>query len=65
MPDNIPAKLIELRGKKSRSEVAKELGISLSAITMYETGARVPRDDIKVKIAKLYNTSVESIFFNN
>lgn len=64
MREGVPAKLIRLRGTRSRGEVAKELGISLSAITMYETGERIPRDDIKVKLAKLYGVSVESLFFS-
>ncbi|MCH4205165.1 MAG: hypothetical protein LKF53_02075 [Solobacterium sp.] len=30
---------------------------------MYETGKRVPRDEIKMKISKYYKKSVGSIFF--
>ena len=59
----IAKKLIMLRGDKSRLEVSKALGLTKSAIAMYERGARVPRDDIKVKIAKFYGKSVEEIFF--
>ena len=33
------------------------------AISQYESGARVPRDEIKVRIAKYYGVSVESLFF--
>lgn len=64
MADNIAEKLIELRGKKSREEVAKALGLSISAISMYENGERIPRDSIKIKIANYYNKSVQEIFFN-
>jgi transcriptional regulator with XRE-family HTH domain len=56
-------KLIKLRGRKSREEVAKDLGVSTSALTKYERGERTPRDQIKVKIAEYYNSSVASIFF--
>lgn len=56
--------LIGLRGKKSREEVANALGISVSALSMYENGARVPRDEIKIKIATYYKRSVQYIFFN-
>lgn len=59
----IGKKLIALRGNKSQVEVSGALGISSSALSMYETGERVPRDEIKIKIADYYNQSVESIFF--
>lgn len=61
---NIVTNLVKLRGNRTQGEVAKELGISPSAYAMYETGQRVPRDEIKVKIAKLYNRSVQFIFFS-
>lgn len=57
-------KLVKLRGKKTQKEVAKALGISISALAMYEVGKRVPRDEIKIKIAKYYEESIEAIFFN-
>ena len=57
-------KLKELRGDKSQAEVAEALGISASAYAMYETGKRVPRDDLKVAIAKYFNTTVSYIFYN-
>ena len=56
--------LISLRGTKRREEVAAALGLSLSAICMYETGQRVPRDEIKIALADYYGTTVEAIFFN-
>lgn len=55
-------KLREERNK-SRQEVAEAIGVSLSAITMYELGQRIPRDEVKKKIAEYYNKSVQSIFF--
>lgn len=59
----IAKKLIELRGDKSRAEVAKALNISLSAIAMYENGERIPRDEVKIAIADYYGVSVADIFF--
>lgn len=56
-------KLIALRGEKPREDVAKDLGISLSALAMYERDERTPRDEIKVKIARYYQTSVQEVFF--
>lgn len=63
MKRDIGEKLKYLRGKRSRREVAKALGISISAIQMYENGRRIPRDDIKVKIAKYYGVSVDHLFY--
>lgn len=34
-----------------------------SALGMYETEKRVPRDTIKVKLAAYYKTSVQWIFY--
>lgn len=55
-------KLRKLRGNRSRQEVAEACGISVSALAMYEAGERVPRDEIKIKLAKFYNCSVSYIF---
>lgn len=60
----IGQRLLKLRQKmqKSREEVAFNVGISVSALTMYEIGKRVPRDEIKVRLADYYKCSVASIF---
>lgn len=47
----------------TQKELAEQLEISESAITMYESGRRVPRDEMKVSIAKFFEKSVDSIFF--
>lgn len=57
-------RLVDARGDRSRAEVASTLGISLSALAMYENGARVPRDEIKERMAALYETSVGALFFD-
>lgn len=62
-PKVIGKRLRQLRGKKSQAEVANSLEISRSALAMYEQGRRVPRDEIKLKIARYYETSVQEIFF--
>lgn len=56
--------LLELRKKykKTTKEVANSCNISRSAISMYENGKRIPRDDIKIKLANYYNVSIEEIF---
>lgn len=55
----------ELReGKKETiEEVSNAVKTSSSAIAMYETGKRIPRDEIKIRIAEHYGVPVESIFF--
>ena len=52
--DVIAKRLLKLRGEKSREEVARANGISASALAMYEIGERIPRDEIKVSLAKYY-----------
>lgn len=59
----IGQRLISLRGNKSLTDVAGDLHISISALSMYENDKRVPRDEVKKQLAEYYNTSVESIFF--
>lgn len=59
----IGTRLRDLRGNIPSAKVCEEIGISRSALTMYETGQRVPRDEIKVALARCYNTTVEAIFF--
>lgn len=58
------AKLRALRGNRPQREVAEAVGISMSAYCAYELEARVPRDSVKVKLAKYYNQSVQEIFFD-
>ena len=59
----IGARLIELRGNKTQGKVAQDLGITPSSLPMYENGERIPRDEVKIKIAKYYDTTVEAIFY--
>ena len=56
-------RLREARGDIPRAVVAETVGISLSAISMYECGSRIPRDEIKVKLAELYGRTVQDLFF--
>lgn len=47
----------------SRDIAAAEIGISSSALGMYEQGSRTPRDEIKMAIATYYGHTVQEIFF--
>lgn len=60
----IAEKLIAMRGEKTQAEVAKSIGISKSSLAMYETGQRVPRDEIKLALANYYGATVQDIFFS-
>ena len=55
--------LRQLRGTRSREEIAKAVNISTSAIAMYENEERSPRDEIKLRLADYFGTSVQEIFF--
>lgn len=60
----IAEKLIGLRTEKglTQQQLADFLGISVSAVTNYELGIRIPRDEIKIRYAKFFNRSVSDIF---
>lgn len=60
---DLGTKLKEARGEIPRAKVCEDIGISLSTLTMYELGQRIPRDEIKKRLAKYYNTSVEALFY--
>ena len=59
----IGERLIKLRGSIPRDTVAKSIGISVSAISMYENGERIPRDAIKIKLADFYGKKCAGNFF--
>ena len=59
----IGKRLVELRGEKTQDEVATALNISVSALSMYERGERIPRDNIKIRISQYYKKPIHKIFF--
>ena len=56
--------LRELRGSTKQKEVAKQVGITTSYYGMIETGSRKPSLDVAMRLAKHFNVSAESIFFD-
>jgi len=58
----IGKRLRELRGNISQEKVAKACEIPVIVLNMYERGERIPRDEIKLKLAAFYNVKVENIF---
>lgn len=61
----IGKRLMKLRGNKTREEVANAVNISVSALQMYENGRRVPKDEIKIRLASYYGKTVQEIFFDD
>ncbi len=58
-------KLREAREKipgLTQVEVAKRAGITTRAYQIYESGDRIPRADVAVKIAKIVKSTVEKLF---
>ncbi len=61
--EQIGSRLKTLRGSRSQQEVAQAVGVTPMAISLYESGERIPRDEIKVKLAEYFKTTVNAIFF--
>lgn len=52
-----------LRGTRSRREFAQLLGISQQALQAYESGERIPRDEVKRRAQRL--SLGETLFFTD
>lgn len=61
---DIAERLKQARGDIPRETVAQAVGITVSAISMYENGQRIPRDEIKVRLADYYHTTVQALFYD-
>lgn len=56
--------LRELRGSKSQDKIAREIGLTKSAWAMYERNERIPRDEVKIRIASYFGKTVQEIFLS-
>lgn len=58
---NMNIKLKQLRSEKglSQKEIAKIIGVSVSAYSNYEQGIREPSYDILIKIAQYFEVSTD------
>lgn len=56
-------KLRELRGSKTKEEVANAINVTYSSYSKYEREERIPRDEVKIRIADFYKKTVQEIFF--
>lgn len=59
----IGQRLIAARGGMSQVQAAKAIGITRSALSMYETAKRVPNDDVKIAISVVYKVPIQELFF--
>ncbi|PWL88327.1 MAG: XRE family transcriptional regulator [Escherichia coli] len=61
----IGERLRHLRESKNleRKEVANATGLTVSAISNYELGIRIPRDEVKYVLAQFYNADIRETFF--
>ena len=48
----------------SREKVAHDNAVSISAIAMYENGNRMPRDEVKVRLAKYFELPIDFFYPN-
>ena len=57
--------LIELRGDRTRVDIANDLGITQQGLGMIERGERTPRPELMKRIADYYNKTVDELFFSH
>ena len=43
----------------TQTQLAEGIDVAVSSVSQYETGDRVPSDDIKVKLAKFFDVSLD------
>ena len=60
----IGQRLRTLRGDMTQQELASKIGVSDATIGMYESGERVPKDEIKIRYASFFGKTVQEIFFD-
>lgn len=56
-------KMRKMRGDRSQQSVADAVGITKSALSMYERDERRPRDEVKIRLADFFGVSVAELFF--
>ena len=56
-------RLRQLRGDRTQAAVADAVGVTDMAISQYEAGTRVPSDEMKIRLAKYYEASIEQLFY--
>lgn len=68
MPESniIGMRIAKLRKEKglTQEQLANAVGITRVAITQYENGERIPKDEIKIALSKVLKQQVGSLFYN-
>lgn len=61
MENILGRRIKELREKSgyTQKEFAKKMNIGHSTLSQYETGSRIPNDDIKIQFANFFNVSID------
>lgn len=57
-------KMLREKKGKTQAEMAEIIKVSPSSYNQYESGQKVPRDDVKVRIAEYFGKTVQYIFFS-
>lgn len=60
----IGERLLKLRDIRTRTGVAKAIGIHPNCLARYEHGECIPSDAVKAKLAEYYGASVQELFFD-
>lgn len=59
LPQNL--KQLRTNNKMTQKNLADVLGVSLSSVAMWEAGKRSPDNEMLIKIAELFNVSIDSL----
>lgn len=67
MPENLGGRIKKLREKAgiTQKKLAERLHISNTTLSQYESGQRIPSDEIKLKIADYFDVSLDFLFGNS
>lgn len=57
-------KIRQLRGEMTQEQAANLIGVTKTALSMYENDERVPRDEIKKRIAAAFGQTVGALFYD-
>ena len=56
---------MRLERNMTQASLAAEIGVTPMAISLYESGGRVPRDEIKMKLCDYFGVTVSALFFDS
>lgn len=64
-PKESGAKIKKLRESLglTQTQLAEQIGVSVSSICQYESGDKIPRDKVKMRLAEVLGRTTNYIFF--